>query len=81
MVFFNIFYFGMQDSVSLRVESLLTPLKFKVCKTTAPSIMPSVLEMPFFSLFFATGLLYHVQVVMPKNISEKLYVKSDYSFS
>jgi len=42
----------MQDSVSLRVGSLLTPLKFKVCKTTARSVMPPVLEMPFFYYFF-----------------------------
>lgn len=41
--------------------------------------MPSVLEMPFF--FFAVVLLYHVQVVTSKNISPKIYVKSDYSFS
>lgn len=40
----------MQDS--FRVESFLTPLKFKVCKTTALSIMSSVLKMPFFSFFF-----------------------------
>lgn len=76
---FNIFYFGMQDIISLRVESPLTPLKFKVCKTTALSIMPSVLEMPFF-FFFATGLLHCVQVVISKKISWKTYVKLDYSF-
>lgn len=75
---FNIFYFGMQDIISLRVESPLTPLKFKVCKTTALSIMPSVLEMLFF--FFATGLLHCVQVVISKKISWKTYVKLDYSF-
>lgn len=42
----------MQDSLSFRAESLFTPLKFKVCKTTALSIMPSVLKMPFFFFFF-----------------------------
>lgn len=71
----------MQDIISLREESPLTPLKFEVCKTTALSTMPSVLEIPFFFLFFfATGLLHCVQVVISKNISWKTYVKVDYSF-
>lgn len=69
----------MQDSLSFKVETLFTPLKFKACKTTALSIMPSVLKILFF--FFATGLLYHVQVVTSKNVSQKIYVKPDYSFS
>lgn len=68
----------MQDSISLRVESLLTPLKFQVCKTINHAICARSVILFF---FFPVGLLYHVQVVTSKNTSPKIHVKPDYSFS